>query len=204
MKRLLLSVLLATCAACASSPEHPPSLSEADYPFELVEPDALPDGLFWQQRIKASFRGREVSFEAILQKEGPELLVVGLTPVGAKAFVLRQIGSEFSFEALTDHELPFPPRFMLIDIQRCFFPFAPAPETDGERTIQVGGETLREEWRAGKLRSRSFEGRPSPYETPIRVRYDYSMESPEAVPFATLENTWFDYVLEITTADEGS
>ncbi len=191
--------------ACCLAPPRTSRLADIDYPWELVSLERLPEGLFWHQKIRASFDGREVAFEAILQKSGEELLVLGLTPMGTKAFALRQTGLVCSFEKFVDQEIPFPARFILVDIQRCFFPLAAAPadDTDGVRIISIGQERVEESWRGGRLDSRTFERPGQSDGARIRVDYeDWSADGtvPERVQ---LDNGWFGYVLTIQTAKGG-
>src|ERR1700722_8658280 len=127
----LVAVLwLAACASrVAQSPPLPPYTGPLDFPVEGAE------DFFDRQRIVASYEGHAFGFDAVLQKRGNELTLLGLTPFGSRAFVVTQKGADVSFQNYVGTALPFPPRYMLIDVHRVFFAHgapdpAQAPESD--------------------------------------------------------------------------
>jgi hypothetical protein len=156
-----------------------------------------------RQKIVATYGDRSSSFDAVLQKRGDELTLLGLTPFGSRAFVLRQRGTEVSFESFVPQTLPFPPRYILIDVERVFFQWigadvAAAP--DGEREGVRAGEIVKERWKEGRLLRRTFQrvdGRP-PGE--IVVEYDGGMAADGTPPtHVAFRNGWYGYRLEIAT-----
>jgi hypothetical protein len=201
--RLLLALALGLLlGACAPSP--PPSTAAGaraqDYPGELVDSSALPDGLFLRQRIEARFGERELGFSAVLQSEGGVLSLLALTPYGTRAFLLQQRGQALSFERYVEPSLPFPPRFILLDVHRTLFLGLPgAPLADGEHQGVRGGERIRERWQGGRLLARSFEridGRPRGL---IRITYEGGMAGAAPPARIDLDNGWFGYRLAIHT-----
>lgn len=203
-RRSVLFAALALGAACHSRPQR--VLTDADYPGELLPPAALGADLLWQQRVTASWGDSEQrGFDAAVQKQGDTLTVIGLSPLGQAGFVLVQRGKDVSFENHTDLHLPFPPRFVLLDVQRAFFPWLPADAAaDGERTAVVGGEQIVEVLAAGRLVERRFtrlDGKPA---GTIVVRYEWAPDDTGRVaPKRTvLDNGWFGYRMTVDTHAE--
>lgn len=198
---LMLATIL---AGCATGPQRPP-LTEDAYPGALVDSRALPDGLFLRQRIDAHFGSRTLSFSAVLQVDGGTLSLLALTPYGTRAFLIEQDGQAVRFTRYVDRELPFPPRFILVDVHRALFAglgHAP-PARDGERTYERDGERVSERWHGGALLERRFErldGKPS---GTIRITYRPGL-APNAQPMRIeIDNAWFGYQLTIQTLEVG-
>jgi len=154
-----------------------------------------------EQRVEATKDGRTGAFDAVLQKRGGELVVVGLGPLGARAFVLGQDGTEARFEQRMGPPLPFPPRNVLVDVHRAFFKRLElqgggAPP-DGVHRGRLDGEDLVEVWRDGSLVERRFE-RPGEMEGAVRVIYGAGCRVHRCEP-ATIHivNEWFAYELKI-------
>jgi len=203
-RRSVLFAALALGAACHSAPQR--VLTDADYPGELLPPAALGADLLWQQRVTASWGDSEQrGFDAAVQKQGETLTVIGLSPLGQQGFVLVQRGKDVSFENHTDLHLPFPPRFVLLDVQRAFFPWLSAgAAADGERTVVVGGEQIVEVRAGGRLVERRFtrlDGKPA---GAIVVRYEWAPDDAGRVApkRAVLDNGWFGYRMTVDTHAE--
>ena len=200
--RALAGALLLAASACASEPRAP-RFTEADYPGLLRPPSALGPDVLWQQRVTASWgdeKGR--SFDVAVQKRGDTLTLIGLSPLGSTGFVVELRGDAISHQAPAGEELPFPPRFLLLDVERVFFPWLPAGAADGERAAEVGGERVVESVQGGRVRERRFtrvDGRPR---GTIVVRYDWQDGDGAAPSQAELDNGWFGYRLSIRTLQE--
>jgi hypothetical protein len=197
---LLLAGLL---AACASEPRAP-RFTEADYPGLLRPPSALGADVLWQQRVTASWGDeRGHSFDVAVQKLGDTLTLVGLSPLGSTGFVVELRGSTISHQSPSGEELPFPPRFLLLDVERVFFPWLPdGAAADGERAAEVGGERVVEQVQGGRVVERRFtrlDGRPR---GTIVVRYGWEEGDGAAPAQAELDNGWFGYRLSIRTLQE--
>ena len=191
---------LVLCAAAACAQGTP---KEADWPAAgvLLAPATRPGDFLDRQRIVANYKGRAAAFDAVLQKKGNELTLVGLTPFGSRAFVIRQVGTVLAFESFVPQTLPFPPSYIVVDVERVFFPWTDAPPpTDGERRFSRDAEAVAERWEGGKLRRRTFafaEGHP-PGE--IVIDYDGGMETGGAPPpHVSFDNGQYGYHLDITT-----
>jgi len=201
--RLSLAAGLAATLGCASRPPPAPSVPAPPYDGPLSSPGERADDFFDRQKIVATYRGKTVSFDAVLQKRGEELTLLGLTPFGSRAFVLTQKGAEVAFQAFVDEGLPFPPSYMLIDVHRVFFQAfsaQEAPPSDGERSTVRRGELVTEKWQDGRLRQRTFrrsDGRPP---GTIVVDYEGGMPADGTPPtHVAFTNGWYGYRLDITT-----
>jgi hypothetical protein len=199
--RIVLTILL--LAGCATGP-HPPAMTDDAYPGVLVDSTVLPSGLFLRQRIDARFGERTMSFSAVLQVDAGVLSLLALTPYGTRAFLIEQAGQAVRFTRYVDRELPFPPRFILLDVHRALFSgvVEAAPPPDGTRAYERHGERVTERWQAGKLLERSFERLDHKPAGTILVRYGPAGLVPNAPPARIeLDNGWFDYQLVIETLE---
>lgn len=196
---LLAAVVIAFATGC-----HPPRpsmpMGERDYPGELVPTGEIAGEWVLQQRIDARFGERGGGFEAVLQRRGDALTLVGMTPFRTRAFVMVQRGTQTEFTSYMQQALPFPPRAMLLDAHRVLFMTLPgeAP-AEGERRGVRAGEEIREVWAGGRLRERHFrrlDGRPA---GSIDVEYEGGMAAPEVPRTVRMRNGWFGYELTITT-----
>lgn len=201
MKALALALVLLVSACCyGPSRRGGVPLTEASYPWTWRAVSERPGDFMWQQTIDARMGEHTFHLDAVLQKRGDELVLVGLTPFGSKAFALTQRGTETTFESFIDRAPPFPPKFMLIDVQRAYWPFGVAPDDSAEAsatTTQHGEEKVTESWRVGLLEWRTFtvEGKPGA----IEIRYEgWKDGAPERV---TIKNDWFGYTMDIRTTN---
>lgn len=199
---VLLVMLMGACAKGQQKTGEaaPPSLSETDYPGELARTLTGPDFMA-RQRLRGTARGREIGGEVVLQKQGDTLTLVGLTPFGTKAFVARQQGAEESVQVLApEGKLPFPPRFMLLDVHRVHFLGLPGGQLqDGTHRGEVGQERVTEVWQGGALLERRFErkdGRPA---GTIAITYEGGMKDGVLPARVRLDNGWFAYQIVVET-----
>jgi len=176
----------------------------ADYPGTLERPaelhaPGLGEAFALEQRVRSTSSQGEYEFRAVLQKQGDTLIVVGLGPHGGRGFVLTQRGDDIEFESYLPRELPFPPRYMLLDIHRAFFKGLEGPLPDGVHREQRGEEEITERWEGGLLRERTFQRTSGEPEGTIRVTYEPGLGGDEPPREVTLHNGWFGYTLTITT-----
>jgi hypothetical protein len=168
---------------------------------ELPPPDAIPGVFTLRQKLTATSPKGGGSFEAVLQKQPGTLTLVGLTPYGSRAFLLQQTKGDVQFTKYIPRELPFAPTFLLLDIHRALATWIGPPLPAGERSAQVGDETVRERWQDGKLVERTFvSAKANP---PGRSRSAIAAQSaPGAASIAThitLKNARMDYRVDIET-----
>lgn len=202
MRRFALAALpVAVLALTACPPPGPASLSDAAYPGVLRSPAGFPGSYVARQQVAGAFGEERYGYEAVLQKRGDTLMVLGLAPYGGKAFAVTQTGEAVTSQSFVPVEVPIPPRFMLLDVHRAFLVGLPgAPLTDGEHRGTLDGEEIVETWQGGRLLRRTFrrlDGLPPGL---IDVAYAPGLAADGLPPrLTTLLNGWFGYRLEITT-----
>src|SRR5262249_22064274 len=136
--------------------------ASSEYPCVLHDPSTLGRDFMVRQSltIHAQRDGKPVDgqFDAIVQKRGDTLLIVGLGPMNVKAFTLEQRGDRITFHQLVGPELPFSPRNIIVDVHRVFFKRLPSPEHGfaGVLRGELDGETVEETWRDGERREVVF------------------------------------------------
>ncbi|PCC67079.1 hypothetical protein SAMN02745121_07644 [Nannocystis exedens] len=195
------AMLLGACAKGQEAETAPPrELRDADYPGALATTLTGPDFMA-RQRLRGTARGREIGGEVVLQKQGDALTLVGLTPFATKAFVARQQGAEVKVQVFApEGKLPFPPRFMLLDVNRVQFLGLPgAPLADGTHRGEVGEETVTEVWQGGALLERRFERKDGAPAGAIVVTYEGGMKDGALPPRLKLVNGWFGYEIAVET-----
>lgn len=198
----LLAVALLLSGCCLHAPQL--ALTPGSYPGTLASPSELPSDFLWRQRLTATYGDREDSFDVVLQKRGDELVLIGLTPFGTKAFVLTQTGTTIAFQPLIDQAAPFPPRFVLLDIHRAYFPALPGPSAtrpDGEHRAEVDGEEVVETWAGGRLQSRRFRRLDATPPGDLVVRYLAWSDDGLDPLTVVLDNGWFGYRLGVETVE---
>ena len=194
MKR---AALFALTVACAAAPPRP----ARDYPGTLVRPSVLAANFVLTQKLVAQFGEDTHALEAVLQKKGDDLTLVALSPFRTRLFVLEQHGLEVKFTSYLPREMPFPPRYILYDVQRVYLRGLPgAPLLDGEHRAEIDGEEVQEVWAGGRLLQRNFTragvlGR-------LAITYQPGMEKGVSPPLIQIDNGWVGYHLTITTLSQ--
>jgi hypothetical protein len=206
MRALPAILLLVTGLACASRSSGPPAgtppPAKRNYPGRLVPSDTLGRPFMVRQRLTPEHQGRALpTLEAVLQLHGGVLHLVGLTPLGTRAFVITQKGVAIQAENLMKETAPLEPRDVLNDIHRVFFRGLfvgkPAPP-DGQHTGSDDAEHITETWRGGRLVRRAFT-RPDP---PGSIDIDYAGPGEVIARDVVLHNGWFGYQLRIVTVEQ--
>lgn len=187
-------LLLAACSS-ARQGHRPP----VEYPGALLPPSSLGADFMLRQKIDANFGEKEISFEAVLQKLGDELKLLGLTPFGTRAFLLQQNGTDVSFESYVDRPLPFPPRYILLDIQRTLHVEEVRP--DGTHELDAAEEVVVERWHGGRLLERRVRRKDGAPQGELVVTYDGGMAPGDPPQKTQLKNGWFGYRLTIETTE---
>ncbi len=211
MRGSLLTMALFGCAARPEAPASRPPLAEKDYPGLLRPPAALGVEVMWRQRVTVEWGDAERrSFEAVLQNQGGALRLVGLSPLGTVGFVISLSDGAVTFDNHMSETLPFPPRFLLLDVERVFFPWLAANgdrsidgvAIDGERSATVEAERVVEVWSDQRLRERRFtrlDGHPA---GDIVIHYEWGEPTWRAPTRVVFDNGWFRYRLTIDTLQE--
>jgi len=105
-----------------------PKLSDCPGPLRSTQ-DLEGDWIVHEQ-IRVTGKGVDESFGLVLQKTGPKLVMVGLTPFGAKAFGVTQIGVQTWSESYLGPALAVPPENILRDVHRAQFLAVDDPALD--------------------------------------------------------------------------
>lgn len=205
MKRWL---LVLAAAACATTGPRRQTFSiddaAAGYPCVLHEPREWPESFMVRQTIEIHARRGDRTesgqLDAVMQKQGDTLLIVGLGPMNQRAFTLAQRGRTVEFTQNFGPELPFSPRYILVDVHRVFFKALPAgPDT---RRGELDGEHVEERWKDGELETRSFSRPGSGLSGAVRIEYGAGCRAERCQPDkVTVHNEWFGYTLTITNHD---
>lgn len=170
------------------------------YPGQLQPPSRFGPDFLLRQEIVFRRGETEASLQTALQHRGDELTLIGLTPLGTRAFVLQQRRDEVELTShLPEGELPFPARFILLDINRTLLPFDEPPTSDGQRRLRTDDETLDETWRDGRLVERRFERRRGRPRGEIVIRYSDGHRFGEQPGQIDLDNGWLGYQLTLRT-----
>jgi hypothetical protein len=155
-----------------------------------------------RQRVRVEAKGRSVALRLVTQKRGGELLQVGIDPLGAKLFTLRQRGTQVEVDALPAPVLEVAPANFLRDLHRIRFLSVDEPAPDGvSRTVRDGTE-IRETWERGALRERRFRrlaGRP---EGSVELRFETPGPTQEGIQRVSIVNGWCGYRVEVVTLVE--
>lgn len=196
--RTLLLALMATLLVCRPHTAPGPS-----YPGELQHPHRFTTDFLLVQQLVFQRGDTEQSLQTALQHRSDTLTLIGLTPLGTRAFVLQQEGLEVSFTSSLpeDQELPFPPRFILYDIQRTLLPVLDdRPLNDGEHRLQLDDEVVVEEWQNHRLQERRFRRRRGDPPGELVITYnDEGFVYGEAPGSIEIDNGWLGYHLSLTT-----
>lgn len=198
---LVRTMVIALLSGCIfGSTPRPTTLKEQDYPGELRSSETLPDGWSYRQRVRARYGEDEGSFSAVVETDSGRLRMLGFTPFGTRGFLLEQVGKQVEFTSYVDRDMPFPPRFALLDLHRAFFlGSAEPPLQQGERVFTQDAEEVRERFKNGRLVSRHYrrlDGKPS---GSIDIEYRGGMLGTTPPEVVVLRNGWFGYTLMVTT-----
>jgi hypothetical protein len=181
----------------------------AEYPCVLHDPSSLPHEFSVRQTITihAEHDGKPVDgqLDAVLQKQGDTLAIVGFGPMNVKAFTLTQRGDRIELVQYVGPELPFSPRNVVVDVHRILFKRLPAPAEASYSGVirgELDGEHVEETWRDGQLRAAVFTRPGTSLVGAVRIALGPGCTPAACEPeTASLTNEWFAYSLEI--ANEG-
>lgn len=200
-------LVLAACGGGTPRKIVIPTDAPAEYPGVLHDPATLKPNFMVRQtltlRSKSKYEGKPVEGEidAVLQKDGDSILIIGFGPMNIKAFTLLHKGGTITFENFVGRELPFSPRNILVDVHRVFFKRLPAPvgpNYSGVQRGQLDGETLEETWQDGELRASTFTRPGDTLKGAVRIQFGTGCAPDYCEPeTAMLRNEWFGYTLTI-------
>jgi hypothetical protein len=195
-----LGCVFALGAACGpKAPPSEPRLPNRPYECVLHPLATLGPDFTVRQHVEASSHGRGGGFDAVLQKKGGTLVVVGLV-AGIRAFVLKEEGEQITFEQSLGPKMPFPPSYAIIDVHRVYWkalPRDPSTPPSGAFEGELEGEHVREVWSNGEITLRQF-SRPGELEGSVRVTFGPGCTATLCRPKTVrIENEWFGYTVAI-------
>jgi hypothetical protein len=197
---------LAWAAACG--PALPPAAPSTDPQLDAGPLRAVSTFSFdfqWRQRVTARWPDGTQGFDAVLMKRDGQLTLLGLSPMGVPGFVITlDANGQTHVDNRTGEPLPFPPSYVLADVQRVFFPWlgSVAEGFSGERTGTTSGLTVRERYEDGRLVERYFARDDAKERGEVRVYYEGFRPGDDVPLHAVLENRWFGYTLIIDTVEQ--
>lgn len=201
----LLGAALLTAACASGTPPAQTTTTQRDYPGTLRPPAELGADFQWRQQVTAQWPQGTRSFDAVLSKSGDELLLVGLGPMDTPGYVLRlDAQARLHFENHTGQEMRFKPRYVLLDVQRVFYPWFPTSLDTGTREVSVDQERVTETWNGGVLTHRTFQRLDNDPPGTIVVTYAGWKPGSRAPERAVLNNGWFGYSMTIQTFEQSS
>lgn len=125
LRRLPLALVLFAAACQTRLPMPPPILSPlphlADCPGQLRSTQEIEGDWVIHERVRVTGGGVDESYGLVVQKTGPKLVLLGLTPFGAKAFSVVQIGTQTWSESYLGPATVVPPENVLRDLHRALF-----------------------------------------------------------------------------------
>jgi len=127
------SILFGFATACGWLPFAPRAIP--DCPGEIRSTEKIPGDFTIRERVTVRTEDADFPFELIVQKKGRELVLVGLSPIGAKLFTLVQTGIETDVDALPGAALPIPPLNVLRDLHRFRFAVSDPPAVDADPAV---------------------------------------------------------------------
>jgi hypothetical protein len=208
---LVPGVLVPAAAACATTGAGRQVFRTDDgassYPGVVHDPHEWRENFTVRQSIaiRSTRSGDTVEgqLDAVMQKQDDTLVIVGLGPMNSRAFTLSQRGGTVEFvPSAAGPELPFLPRYILVDVYRVFF-FPPLPRAGSDLVRgERDGEQIEERWEHGELKLRSFTRPGSNLTGAVRVTYGAGCRVERCHPDSvTLHNEWLGYTLTITGQD---
>jgi len=114
-------VLLLLCLpSCAWLPIAPRAIGRC--PGPLVSTRDIEGSFVLQHRLRVRAEGVDFPLQTVLQKQDEELVFIGMSPLGAKLFTLKQHETDTEVDALPAAVLPIPPLNLLSDLHRLLYP----------------------------------------------------------------------------------
>jgi len=202
----LATALLGLGACTRNAPTAQPGPGSGIGPGPMLVPTAIAERFLWRQRVTASWGDRSETFDAVLQMDGEELILMGLGPMGRPGFIATLGASGLRFENRSGRSLPFAAEHIMADVQKVFYPWLP-PVPEGFTGTHIGAHEslmISETYTSGRLRTRAFRRSDALDRGELRVRYEGWTPGLPAPQRATVDNAWFGYELTILTVEQQS
>ena len=114
---LLVLMFLPSCA-WLQRPAQPPA-------YPLQTPGSYGGTYSGQHLLEGEFDGRRLQLQTYVEIDAQQMVIVGLTPWGTRAFSIRYDGQRLDFENLIHRDTPLPPSLILSDVQQVLWPRLP-------------------------------------------------------------------------------
>lgn len=201
---ILVGILVSLSLGCATTDrdnEARPSPSPSALSEFLLPVSTLAHDLVLQQRVTIRWQDREERFDAVFQKRGDELLLLGLGPMNSVGFTLTLDAEGVRFENRSGREMPFEPERILADVQRVFYPWIPAEGscTNCEQYVVRGDLEVSEKIGPERIMERRFVDLSGRRGSEILVRFEDWLEGGTIPGRAILRNGWYGYELTVET-----
>lgn len=132
-ERLPLAIGLALALCSASACQLRPPARIPDCAGSLVSTTDLAGDFLIHERIRVRADRVDEAYGLVAQKSGDRLVLVGLTPFGATAFTVSQVGLDVQSDARLGRALPVPPENVLRDFHVAHFFAHDATELENRR-----------------------------------------------------------------------
>ena len=195
--------VLALCALVIGGCTHTTNLKAPN----LVPPRDTMQDFFIRQRVQAKFGERKVSFDSVIEKIQDKFTIVGMTPFGTRAFVLKQDGNDVHFKSYIGRKLPFSPERILLEFHRAFMQGSGVSSglSDGMHRFANGEQLIEEIWANGRLLKRLFYGATDDSQNALLTEVVFEsgkLPGKFTSPFITLRNHQYGYTMRIKTIEE--
>ena len=195
----LAALAILASGGCGHLPFAPRAMREC--PGAIRSTDEIAGDLRLDLRLLVRSEKVDTALRLAVEKRGDALVLVGLSPLGAVLFSVRQTGTDTEVEALPAALLEIPPENVLRDLHRVHFLTASTPlAANGTSDVVRDDTRITEHWQGGTLRSRTFErvnGRPRG-----QVVVDFVAKPAEGLSEARIHNGWCDYEATLVTLTE--
>lgn len=144
LKIFVASIFLCSCSSHISSPTHTVSIAR-DVNFKLIDLHILNKNISLEQYFSGIYNNQKHSLNIITQISPSKMTVVGLMPIGARAFTMEYDNKNIDFSI--SKMIPINPKidqkilaqYVLADMQLVYFPI-----NDIRKNI-TGGVVIKEE-----------------------------------------------------------
>jgi hypothetical protein len=126
---LLLALIFLPSCAWLQHPAQPPA-------YPLQTPGSYGGTYSGQHLLEGEYDGRRLQLQTYVEIDAEQIVIVGLTPWGTRAFSIRYDGQQLDFDNLTHRDMPLPPSLILSDVQQVLWPRL--PNADGWRVEDEG------------------------------------------------------------------
>ena len=115
---LLLVLMFLPSCAWLQRPAQPPA-------YPLQTPGSYGGAYSGQHLLEGEYDGRRLQLQTYVEIDAEQMVIVGLTPWGTRAFSIRYDGHQIDFENLMRRDMPLPPSLILADVQQVLWPRLP-------------------------------------------------------------------------------